>query len=231
MARDLLDLVVPADCAACRGPAGRMAAGVCAGCLTELAANRIGEARPAPMPPDFPPTLAAGPYSGVLRELLVAYKERGRHRLAGVLGERLAAVVYGGLIALDRPMDSPVALVPVPDAPAAARARYGDHLRRLAEPAAEVLTQAGYPTVVRPILAARARSDSAELDAQARAAAAIDKFTVRVGAKPGPRDCVVLVDDILTTGSTLSVITRRLERAGWPVHLAAVLAATQRTYR
>ena len=38
-----------------------------------------------------------GPYAGVLRETLLAYKERGRHRLARPLGALLAEVVAGAV--------------------------------------------------------------------------------------------------------------------------------------
>ena len=41
----------------------------------------------------MPPCVAAGPYGGALRGVLLAYKERGRHRLARPLGALLAGAV------------------------------------------------------------------------------------------------------------------------------------------
>jgi orotate phosphoribosyltransferase len=50
-----------------------------------------------------------------------------------------------------------------------------------------------------------------------------------MAADAGPQGSVaVVVDDIVTTGVTLSEAARALRAAGWPVAGAAVLAATPR---
>lgn len=225
-----LDLIVPDNCAGCRGAARSADAGICPRCRAELAGCQVAQACPRPMPAAFPATLAAGQYGGVLRELLLAYKERGRHRLAKPLGERLAAVVYAGLLTLDCPAGTPIAVVPVPDTPGAARARYGDHLRRLADRVAKTLSAAGYPTGIWPAVVARSGVDSAALDSAGRAAAA-GKFALRSRVARPVAGPIVLLDDIVTTGATLARISALLSGAGYPVDLAAVLAATARRRR
>ncbi|SCG40854.1 ComF family protein [Micromonospora inositola] len=223
---DLTDLVLPAGCAGCgaRGSGARQ--GFCPGCVRELESLRPAPTRPIPAPPDLPPCVALGPYAGALREGLLAYKERGRHGLARPLGALLAEVVAA---AVDR--SRPVALVPVPDTAPAARARYGDHLDRLAGHAAARLRRAGWPVRVLRPLRALPRPDSVALDSAGRAAAADSAFRLRrLGAPPpvGGDTTVVVLDDIVTTGVTLAAASRVLHAAGMTPNVAAVLAATQK---
>lgn len=223
----LLDLVVPGGCAAC-GAAGRTA--ICPGCAAELA-HAPEQRRPFPAPPGLPTCLAGGDYDGGVRELILAYKERGRRGLAAPLGDRLAAVIRAGW-----PVPGPLALVPVPATAAAIRARHGDHMLRLAHRAARHLTADGVPVVVASPLRALPRADSAQLDREERAAAARTAFVVRwrsevrLSALAAIADAgaVVLVDDVLTTGATLAAAAEVLLRAGVPVTFAATLAATRR---
>lgn len=227
----LADLVLPAGCAGCRADGGTpLRYGVCGGCVAAVAALRPHPTRPDPAPAGLPACAALGDYDGVLRELVLGYKDRGRHRLARPLGRLLADVVAslaGG----------PALLVPIPDTPAAARARHGDHLRRLARPAVARLRAAGLPVTAAHPLRARPRPDSTGLDAAARADQARAAFRARPLQLAGLRqrlartgEPVILLDDVVTTGATLAAAAQRLAEAGVPVAGAAVLAATRRTH-
>ena len=143
----LVDLVLPAGCAGCRAGRVPLRFGVCGECEAAVVSLVPHPVRPVPAPPGLPPCAALGGYEGVLRELLLAYKERGRHGLAGPLGALLAEVVaaFG---------EAPVLLVPVPDTAQAARHRHGDHVARLARRAAA----AAQSFRVRPGRAAQLRS-------------------------------------------------------------------------
>ena len=132
----LTDLVLPGTCAGCgAGVPGSL----CPNCVAVLDGLRPHPVRPTPAPAGLPSCIALGAYDGVLREVLLAYKERGRHVLARPLGDWLAAVVALGVRQAGYPAETPVLLVPVPDTAAAARDRYGDHMRRLARRAVVVL--------------------------------------------------------------------------------------------
>lgn len=223
------DLVLPGGCAGCAGGGGQpLRWGVCADCSAAVERLHPRAVRPDPEPEGLPPCAAQGEYADVLRELVLAYKDRGRHRLSRPLGRILAHVVT-------KVTTEPVALVPVPDTPAAARARHGDHLWRLARPAAARLRACGVPVVLARALRATPRPDSAGLDAAARAAQAAASLRVRPARATGLRRWqdrtgghVVLLDDVITTGSTLAAAAGRLAGAGVPVTGAAVLAATRR---
>lgn len=228
---DLADLVLPAECAACRGTGLRLRHGACVECALLLESLRPRPVRPTPAPPGLPDCVALGPYGGALREVLLSYKERGRHGLARPLGRLLAEVVAEAAGGTPRP----VLLIPVPATAKAARQRHGDHLRRLARHAAGRLRHAGWPVAIERPLRALPRPDSAALDSAARAVAASAAFRLRSARVPALRRAargrmVIVLDDIVTTGVTVAAVARLLAAAGVPVQAAALLAATVRRH-
>ncbi|KQS73394.1 phosphoribosyltransferase [Modestobacter sp. Leaf380] len=210
----LADLVLPRACAGCGRP-GRV---LCPRCAALLADPR--PAQPRRHPTGFPPTVAAGGYAGSVRPVVNAFKERGQADLAAPLGTALALAVSAVLrAARDGPggvrpgPGRPVLLVPVPSTRAALRERGRDHVGELTAAAVRELRDAGLPVAAAPLLARRGRvRDSAGLSAdERRANLAGSVVPVARGRRYGPgRDGVrpallVLVDDVVTTGATLTV--------------------------
>ncbi|MEG3632233.1 ComF family protein [Micromonospora palythoicola] len=219
--------MLPTECAGCRQRRPGLRHGVCPDCVTALRVLRPVPVRPVPAPPELPPCHALGEYGGPLREMLLAYKDHGRHGLARPLGALLAEVVAAAVGAA-----GPVLLVPVPDTPTAARARYGDHLGRLTRHCARRLRAAGWPVRVHHAVRAAPRPDSVTLDSAGRAAAATSAFRARSGRFPAAAGSrVVLLDDIVTTGATLAAVSRVLTGRGLPPYGAAVLAATRKRHQ
>ncbi|MGY1670177.1 ComF family protein [Geodermatophilus sp. SYSU D00710] len=222
LAAALADLVLPRTCAGCGVP-GPVLCGRCTGLLT-----RPREAAPRRVPWGMPPTVAAGAYAGPVRPAVVAFKERGRAELAGPLGAALALAV--GVHAALLP-GRPVLLVPVPPTRAALRARGRDHVRELAVAAVAELRAAGVDARPARLLARTGRvRDSAGLDVAQRRANLAGTFTARAGAVP-PGSLLVVVDDVVTSGATLTeaAVTLAATRPdGAAPVLAAVVAATPR---
>jgi predicted amidophosphoribosyltransferase len=220
---ELADLVLPRVCAGCGVPG----VALCRACAALLAVPHL--AAPRRFPPGFPPTVAAGRYAGPVRPAVVAFKERGRAELARPLGTALALAVAAVLTGAGTPPGR-VLLVPVPSSAAALRSRGRDHVRELARRAVAELAAAGVGAAEARLLRRSGRvRDSAGLSAAERRANLAGTF--RLAAMPPPAGAVVLVDDVVTSGATLTaaagVLAAGLPESGRPV-LAAVVAATPR---
>jgi predicted amidophosphoribosyltransferase len=210
---------------------------LCRGCRLLLTRPRL--AQPRRHPPGFPPTVAAGAYAGAVRPAVLAFKEHGRAELAGPLGTALALAVAAVLSGLPGSGGGVVLLVPVPSSAAAVRRRGRDHVQELADAAVTELRAAGVPAATARLLGrapGRGVRDSAGLGAAEREANLAGRYRAhprRPDVLPGSR--VVLVDDVVTSGATLTEAARALrEEPGAPVVepgvpvLAAVVAATPR---
>ncbi|MEU8000245.1 phosphoribosyltransferase family protein [Catellatospora sp. NPDC049111] len=224
----LADLVLPTSCAGCGGSGLALRHEVCADCARAVESLRAAPTRPDPAPAGLPACVALGAYDGRLRELILAFKERGRHRLARPLGALLAEAV-----AASAAPDRPLLLLYVPDTAEAARARHGDHMRALARCAAERLREAGRRVELAAPLRTLPKADSAHLSSAERAAGASGAFTLRRGPLEDARRAVpgsvtVLLDDIVTTGATLAAASSLLAGVGVRVDTCVTLAATRR---
>jgi len=121
-----------------------------------------------------------------------------------------------------------VALVPVPSSRAGLRERGRDHVRELTARAVAELRAAGVPATEARLLRRRGRvRDSAGLSAADRRANLAGTFE-RVPARVPQGALLVLVDDVVTSGATLTEAASALGGGSTPV-LAAVVAATPRS--
>jgi predicted amidophosphoribosyltransferase len=218
----LADLVLPRTCAGCGVPGPVL----CRGCARLLAVPHL--ATPRRFPVGFPPTVAAGAYAGPVQPAVVAFKERGRAELARPLGAALALAVAGVVTGLPR-VPASLTLVPVPSSAAALRERGRDHVRELTRRAVAELAVVGLPATEARVLCRRGRvRDSAALSAAQRRANLVGTFALAGAVPRGP---LVLVDDVVTSGATLTEAAAVLVSARCPGDtpvLAAVVAATPR---
>jgi len=230
------DLLLGSSCHGCGWPAWTL----CTSCAAALRALRPRPARPDPCPPGFPATWTAGPYDPLARGLVSAHKERSALGLTRVLGERLALAVLALLDESVGPRTA-VLLVPVPSARRAVRARGFDAGLALARAAARRLPEARAAPLLVP---ARHVADQSGLGAVERHANLAGAFRVRAGpfgaglpgaggfagVRPGDGRPVVVVDDVVTSGSSLAEAVRALRAGGVPVLGAATAAATVRRH-
>jgi ComF family protein len=217
----LLDLLVPQRCAGC----GRGEKTVCAACLAALVflrgplCARCGA--PTAWPVErcaecsgrrlaFASSRAAVAYEGVGRELVRAWKERGRRPLAVLFADLIAETV------LKPPVD---VLVFVP----AERDRSLLRGQNPAEALAGELAARWHIPLVPALWRARRTERQTGLPRRARRANVQGAFRAS-GVPP----VVALVDDVYTTGATASAAATALRRAGArTVHVVTFARATR----
>jgi ComF family protein len=141
---------------------------------------------------------AIGPYEGTLRAIVHALKYGGCRSLGSALGERMRACAGDVL-------DGASIVVPVPLHRVRERSRGFNQ-------AAELARHLGVP-VVPALRRVRATASQADLPAARRHANVRDAFALRRGVDVRGL-CVVLVDDVSTTGATLEACARVLRDAG-----------------
>lgn len=220
--------LLPPICLLCGAP-GSQGLDLCAGCAADLprpqpACERCGDALPPSLatlcgrcqrqPPVYDRTVAAVRYAAPVDRLIVALKFHGRLAAARLLAELLRAAVSG--------VEPPQALIPVPLHPTRLRERGFNQALELARPLARELGLPLWTDVVcrQRRTAAQSGTDYAARRRNVRAAFAL--------VRPPPARHVALVDDVMTTGSTLAELSGVLKRAGVTTIQLWVCARTQR---
>ena len=218
--RMLLDLLLPTACVVCAGARGP----VCARCAATLWQPRRRD--PTPRPYGLPPVWTADAYDGPMRSLVLAYKQGGCWPAVPPLVSALRATLG---VAIAGTTDGLVLLVPVPSSAAARRRRGHHHVVALARRTARAGPVAGVELAVAPLLRVRRRvADQRSLHADERRANLAGSMACRpVPPRLAGLSCVV-VDDVVTTGSTAVEAVRALREAGLQPVAVVALAATQR---
>ncbi len=202
----LLDVALPPSCAGC-GVDGEALCHSCGHALrerTELPAG-VPIGLPASMPLPLTQLEWCAPFSGPVRAALHKLKYGGERRLAEPLGEAMAArwraAAAGGDV-----------LVPVPVHHERARQRGYDQAVLLARAAS---LQLGMPCLI-ALERTRATRPQFDLGRKARKGNVAGAFAARAAPSSGSvaGAWVVLVDDVVTTGSTLAECAGALYDAG-----------------
>jgi predicted amidophosphoribosyltransferase len=210
----LASIVAPPFCAACAAPCGSEAV-LCRECEAELAAApRVCE----PGPPGVDLAVAVSEFDGVARRIVHGLKYGRRLSLASVAAAAMLATFpegerVAGTRAGHTPDDAALAVVPVPPGPWRWRWRGFDPAEELS---IAIAWRAGIP--LRPCLR---RSTGRRQVGRRRSERLSDP--PRVWAVGAPASAL-LVDDVWTTGATLSACAGALREAGCDRVAALTLA-------
>jgi ComF family protein len=196
-----ISLLAPPRCSVCAGCC-RPGEVLCETCETSVEASRSSEFALA----GFDLAVAAAVYDGAARGLVQALKFGARLALA----RRAATAIACAL----PPTPADARVVPVPPAPRRLRRRGFDPTDAIA---AALATELGLP--FEPCLA---RSDGPRQVGRRRRERVEDPPQVRLTAAPPER--VIVVDDVLTTGATLTACARVLRAGGCRTLLGATFA-------
>jgi len=211
-----LDLVYPPACVVCRGIQPRYFCDACRDKITFLeppVCNRCGLPLDEDRCPEcsrarfaFSQARAVGIYGGTLREAIHQLKYDGRAPVAEELGALLVSFLDG------HPSFAPNAdcVAPVPIHRKRMRERGFNQSELIARPVARFL---GVPLLTNLLLRSRASRPQVELAFEERVENVRGVFAVEPPQAFVGRT-VLLVDDVLTTGSTASEAARTLRGAG-----------------
>jgi ComF family protein len=202
---DALAVLIPVECAGCARPDR----GLCDNCRSHLRPvltyTTLG---------DGTPLRSALQYEGVVRRVILAFKEQGRTDVARALAQPLAAALASAARE-EQPL-----IVTVPSSRSGYR-------RRGFDPVAVLVRRAGYRPS-RVLIAARPTRAQKLLDVAERA-------ENRIGSLRARRDLhgqfFVLVDDVVTTGATVVEAVRAIRESGGTVVSAVALASTPKILR
>jgi len=215
---DTVSLIFPVECVGCGMP-DKSLCGECASSLrgkaidVQLAISREFFGRPV---------RACAPYSGRSRAVVLGFKDHGHYRIAPFLAQSLISL-------LDPLMSShpDAVIVPVPSSP---RGR----LRRGIEPTlvlAEQVKQSRPRWATLALL--RPRYTLSSLNSPAAKGLTRHERLHRPRQLRLTRDIrdrrVIVLDDVVTTGSTLEACARMIRENGGEVIAAVALAATPRS--
>ncbi|MFB2599247.1 ComF family protein [Herbiconiux sp. P17] len=206
---DAAGLLLPVSCAGCDARDQV----VCPTCRAELS-PRLATVRAGPFPG---PVVVALDYGGAVARVLSAVKEHGRTDAVRLLAPAMRAALSCALSPSAARGATDVQIVTMPSAREAVR-------RRGYRPVDLLVRRAGF-SVARPpgLTLVRAIADQAGLSASERGANLRGAMRAS-GALTGRP--VLLVDDVLTTGSTLVEAHRAISERGGVVVAAACLAHT-----
>ncbi len=213
---DLADLVLARSCAGCEAPGSVL----CAACWAYL--TRGVHERQLP---DGAVARASTDYLGLGKSVVIAHKEHGWHALTPMLGALLARAVTSVTA-------ETVTLVPVPPHANALARRGTDPLADIVTEATRALRAIGQSASASTLLVRTRDSGPLKVLGREQRRLAIESSFALTDRRMRIRGQIVVVDDVITTGITVTEVRRTLERAGYQVAgIAAVATTPMRGFR
>lgn len=208
------DVIVPRGCAGC----GEVDAVLCDACWSLMHRFRMRSLYGCSLDHAY----ACAGYEGSIRTAILQWKDHGDLEcdrvFAGILADLImqCADIRAG----------PVVLIPTPSSHRSMRARGRWHTKNLTQYVARELRGRGVEAHVRTALSMTGKVEKSVAGSAGRRSGRLRNH-IRVDLNGcGDADTVILIDDIITTGATMSQCINALQTAGLQVDAAVALAAT-----
>lgn len=215
------DALFPRGCAGCDRP-DEVLCGDCRSLFTNWRSRELvahGTAH----------TWSASTYQGVVRHAILAWKDHDDTELDTIFGEVMASLLEHSAIHRSCHRQTAVLVVPVPSSPASMRRRGRRHIDPLSKAVANALCDYGFDAKPYRVLASIASGGrSVQQASSAQRAQRIGGRIALVSDAVMQGQQVVLVDDIITTGSTLRQCAQTCRQAGAEVIGAMTLTEAKR---
>lgn len=198
MLSDLVDFVFPTQCAVC----GSLPSPICSGCLPEIGSHLVLH--------KGLPLFYAVEYSAAVAGILRAYKDQSRISLVPALATVWEPALAAALTHFQ------------PDFVTSPPRNKQNYKKRGFDPVGKLLRETTKPKTIKDsqlIQLQRRTADQRTLGASDR----LLNVAGSMSCKPGTGS-VLVVDDVMTTGATLSECVRALQEAGFQVTGTCVLA-------
>lgn len=174
-------------------------------------------------------------YQGVVRHMILSWKDKGDWQCDQVFAESMCSLITHadiGTVFKQLPKSTTILVVPVPSSHASRRKRGRWHTVVLARAVAQQCRAQGWSaqsvallsmhmTVVKSLTLSRGTSRSTRLAGRLKLTRKAARYRNAYANTPL---CVVLVDDIITTGATIRACSTQLQEAGFPVFTALSIA-------
>ena len=215
------DALFPRGCAGCDRP-DEVLCGDCRSLFTNWRSRELvahGTAQ----------TWSASTYQGAVRHAILAWKDHDDTELDTIFGEVMASLLEHSAIHRSCSRQTAVLVVPVPSSPASMRRRGRRHIDPLSKAVASALCDHGFDAKPYRALASIASGGrSVQQASSAQRAQRIGGRIALVSDAVMQGQQVVLVDDIITTGSTLRQCAQTCRQAGAEVIGAMTLTEAKR---
>ena len=188
----LLDIFIPGTCLVC----GKLYERICSDCSDNLGLD------PRLVIRDNLIGFSATSYTESVRLVLRSFKELGESSLGTFLATRLKPL-------LNCFSEMPTCLVPVPSNFSSLRERGFNPAEVIARELCRALPGITYRNL---LVRSRQTQDQSRLSPSQRSANQLNSMLAQVG-----NERIVLIDDVITTGSTLQAATKTLENSGHKV--------------
>lgn len=221
--REICDVVIPRGCAGCDRPDETL----CDECRL-----RFSQCLVRSMPGIDRGVFSAGRYGAETRRAILRWKDHGDEEVTADMCDIICRCVRDSGLAsrLHVGGNGPgrIVVVPVPSTPASLHRRGRRHVLPLAKAIRTMLRNGGVAADVDQILSIAGRLGKSVQQSGVAGRLGRLEGHIRVCGRPPDDGEVVLVDDIITTGSTMRQCVRALREHGIPVVAAYTLASVTR---